>query len=137
METYQEHFARWAAERLHLPEYESFFSEPFYQLMRLTLLARAMERQKERDGKGEMDADHVTVVYIAPAANTDLATSLTSPPLSAYGSTVSTIWSNLEPERFISIAAEDLLQRLSANAPEHLRGWGDYLLRRYGWWDFL
>lgn len=132
--TYREHYERWKVDRPNLPDYESFFSEPFYQLMRLTLLARAMARQKLMDGKGELGADHIIVVHVAPAANANFSRSLTSPALKAYGSTVSEIWSALEPHHFVHIAAEDLIQSLSASAPAHLRGWGDYLLRRYGWW---
>ena len=42
---------------------ESFFVEPIYQLMRLHLLARAMEKAKEGD------AERVRVVYAAPSRN--------------------------------------------------------------------
>ena len=44
LKVYQTAFDVWRVDQPDLPAYESFFVEPFYQLMRLTLLAREMER---------------------------------------------------------------------------------------------
>jgi hypothetical protein len=102
--------------------------------MRLMLLAQAMEAARTGDG-GELSADIVRVVHIAPAANRNFALSLTSPALARYGKTVSSIWSRIAPaERFLSIATESLLTVIEQVAPEPLHPWRDYLLQRYGWW---
>lgn len=50
--------------------YEDLFTEPFYQLFRLALLADQMERA------GEQGAQRVRVLYVAPARNAALWTSL-------------------------------------------------------------
>jgi hypothetical protein len=50
--------------------YDDLFVEPFYQLFRLTLLADLMERAAEQG------ADRVRLLYVAPARNTELWTSL-------------------------------------------------------------
>ncbi len=132
LSTYQEAFALWEAQQPDLPPYEAFFVEPFYQLLRLTLLAQAMERA------GEMDADIVSVVHVAPRANQDFSGSLTSPELRRYGSTVSEIWSALAPrDRFVPIATELLLTTIEQVAPDSVQSWSRYLLQRYGWWRDL
>lgn len=130
---YAPHYNTWRVERPDLPPYSEFFVEPFYQLMRLTLLARAMEQAHKHDGTGEMEADHVTVVHIAPRANDEFASSVQSDTLKGLGGTPSAIWAYVEPKHFVSIASEDLLRSLNDSAPTHLHDWGDYLLRRYGW----
>ncbi len=127
--TYTELFQRWRERQPNLPPYEAFFSEPFYQLMRLALLAQEMERL------GELGADVVSVVHVAPAANTGFAQSITSPALQSYGRTVSAIWTQIAPQgRFVAISAEGLLSVIELAAPPELHGWRDDLLRRYGWW---
>ena len=47
--------------------YADLFVEPSYQLMRQQLLAHAMERS------GELDADTVRVLHVAPATNTNFS----------------------------------------------------------------
>ena len=109
--------------------YQVFFSEPFYQLMRLTLLAKEMERL------GELEANVVCMVHIGPAADTGFAQSITSPTLRAYDCTVSAIWAQLAPkERPVAIPAEDLLSVIELAAPQARYPWRDDLLCRYGWW---
>ena len=51
---------------LHKVPYEDLFVEPFYQLFRLQLLARAMEKSHE------LDAERVRLVYAAPSRNEEL-----------------------------------------------------------------
>lgn len=126
--TYRAAFARWRERQPDLPPYEAFFVEPFYQLLRLTLLAQAMERA------GEQGALIVSVAHVAPRANRELATGLTSPGLGDYGASVGAIWSALAPPgRFTPIASEELLGAIADAAPAPLRAWADDLLRRYGW----
>ena len=132
---YRSHYEAWRAEGADLPPYAELFVAPFYQLMRLTLLARAMEADRRAGGPGELGADLVTVLHVVPRANRAFAASLHGTALPRYGSTPSAIWSALAPERFVAVPAEDLLASLHANAPAHLRPWGDYLLQRYGWWQ--
>ena len=132
LKVYRSAFDAWSASEPDLPAYTSFFTEPFYQLMRLTLLALAMEH---RGGDGQMQADVVSVVHVAPHANTDFAHSLTSPALSTYGRTVTSAWAAIAPQdRFTPIASESLLTVIDQVTQDNLHGWRDYLLKRYGWW---
>jgi hypothetical protein len=112
--------------------YDSLFYEPFYQLMRLQLLAQEMEVCNDR----EMDADVVSVLHICPESNTEFRENITSESLKKMfpGKGVLEIWKELVPEgKFKSISVEDLLDTsvrlIRADDPE----WADYLMIRYGW----
>jgi hypothetical protein len=108
--------------------YRSLFFEPFYQLMRLQLLAQEMEADHE------MGADIVTALHIHPSANTDFTERVTSRYLAdkfpVQG--VMGIWKQLvSQEKFAATSVEHILDliiqaRSSAN-PE----WVDYLRTRY------
>jgi hypothetical protein len=133
-ETYHKPFERWRARQPSLPVYEVFFADPFYQLMRLTLLAQEMEDSR-RTGAGEMGADVVTVLHVSPKANTDFATSFTSPTFSSLGPTVTSAWGRLCSDgRFLALSSESLLTAIEQAAPERMKGWKEWLLLRYGWW---
>ncbi len=114
--------------RLRLPagvRFEDLFYDPFDQMMRLQLLAAAMEREKEH-------ADIVSVLHVAPKSNTDLVERTTSPGLAEAlpGRDVHQIWQFLAPaDRFIGLYVEDLLQMAQRHAPD--REWADYLAVRY------
>jgi len=134
LRVYRQAFRHWKTLQPKLPNYRSFFVEPFYQLMRLTLLAQAME-QARLDGEGEMEADVVSVVTVVPKADREYTDRFTSPAFARYGRTVGSAWAHLAPaDRFTSIAAESLLTVIEQVAPEPVRPWSDYLITRYGWW---
>jgi hypothetical protein len=79
--------------------YADLFVEPFYQLMRQQLLAHAMERS------GELDADTVRVLHVAPATNTELQLSLTRDSHRAAGATLYAAWRAMlrRPDRFVTL----------------------------------
>jgi len=90
--------------------YSALFFEPFYQLMRLQLLAQELEYHKE------MEADIVTVLHICPQANTEFRDRVTSPELAKMfpGKGVLDIWKELVPQdKFTSISMEDLLDTIT------------------------
>ena len=134
LRVYRNAFDHWKTLRPELSDYRAFFVEPFYQLMRLTLLAQAME-QARLDGEGEMEADIVSVIVVVPKANRDYTERFTVPVFARYGRTVGSAWAYLAPaDRFTSIAAESLLTVIEQVTPEPLHAWSDYLITRYGWW---
>ncbi|MCY3821449.1 MAG: hypothetical protein OXH52_19205 [Gammaproteobacteria bacterium] len=107
-----------------LVEHDALFFDPFDQLMRQQLLCSAMERG------GEMDADIVSLLHVAPKANTELMNRITSPKLEAFGDTIHTVWSKLtEPGRFKGLYVEDLLASVCRNAPKSETA--RYLRHRY------
>lgn len=133
-DTYLSAFERWNTLEPQLPEYRSFFVQPFYQLMRLTLLAREMEDSRAR-GEGEMESDVASVLVIAPKANRDYQEGFTADVFKRFGRTVTSAWAFLAPaDRYLSASTESLLTVIEqvASGPHH--GWRDYLLQRYGWW---
>ena len=109
--------------------YEGLFHEPFYQLMRLQLLAQEMEAD------GEMDADKVSVLLVCPDANNGFRNNVASDYLKKMfpGEDVLGIWSNLvTPGKFRSIPTEDFLARI-LNVSAADQEWVAYLQNRYGW----
>jgi hypothetical protein len=109
-----------------LPSFDSLFYEPFYQFMRQQFLAHEMERARE------LDADIVTILHIAPSANTDFR-NVTSPELKPLGETAVGIWKRLvgSRNRFISISTEQLFGCLSASDYVGAQQWLDYVHLRY------
>jgi len=110
--------------------YNGLFFDPFYQLMRLQLLAQEMEANHE------MGADIVSVLHISPNANTKFRTHVTSPYLEKNypDKGVMEIWAGLvQTGKFKSIAVEELLKVINQAAGKQYSSWVDYLNMRYGW----
>ena len=130
-ETYKEEFEMWRQEKPKLPSYEAFFVEPFYQLMRQTLLAKKMERERE------LGADIVLHVHISPKANRELSDVFTSPIFKEYGQTITEAWGKIAPrDRFAAISSEELLTNINEVSKDGHRPWADWILQRYGWWRY-
>lgn len=104
---------------------ESLFYDPFDQLMRLQLLASAMEEQRE------MRADIVSTIHIVPKANKEFNLRITSPQLSKHGSTVHKIWETLVcDDRFKGFYLEDIINHYCKSY--HRDDVRQYIKRRYG-----
>ena len=104
---------------------EALFFDPFDQLMRQQLLCSAMERH------GEMGADVVSLLHVAPAANRDFLGRVTSPELRRVGGDVHEIWKTLvKPGRFMGVYVEDLVPMVCRNGPGS--EWAAYMTLRYG-----
>jgi len=108
--------------------YRSLFFEPFYQLMRLQLLAQEMEASRE------MGADLVTVLHIHPAANREFTKGVTSNYLAGRfpSQGVMDIWRQLvERTRFTAVSVEDLLHLITKARSLADPAWVEYLQTRY------
>jgi hypothetical protein len=108
--------------------YRGLFFEPFYQLMRLQLLAQEMEANHE------MGADIVTVLHVHPAANKEFTERVTSEYLSVRypGQDVMGIWKQLVDQiKFRTISVENLLQLIGKARLLADLAWVDYLQTRY------
>ena len=104
---------------------EALFFDPLDQLMRQQLLCSAMERH------GEMGADIVSLLHVAPAANRDFMGRVTSPELRRVGGDVHEIWKTLvKPGRFMGVNVEDLVPMVCRNGPGS--EWAAYMTMRYG-----
>ena len=122
---YREHLERPDCQVAGNVSFESLFFDPFDQLMRQQLLCTAMERC------GEMEAEIVSLLHVAPRANKELMTRVTSTALEGIGSDIHAIWAALvRPRRFRGVATEDLLPLVRANAPASRSR--EYLELRYG-----
>lgn len=115
--------------------YDAFFFDPFYQLMRLQLLAQEMEIG---DLGREMEADVVSVLHICPIANGEFrdAKYVTSPGLKQQfpGKGTLEIWKELVPDdKFLSISVEECLSTISSHRGSFDADWVSYLESRYRW----
>lgn len=128
-DTYQEGFDTWRADNPNVPTYEHYFVEPFYQLMRQSVLADKMQMERE------MNADIVVHLHISPKANKEFSDPFTSPIFSKYGNTVLEAWKGIaHHDQFISIHSESLLTHIEQVVVEDKKPWAEWLLKRYGWW---
>lgn len=115
--------------------YDALFVGPFYQLMRLQLLAQEMEPVRE------LQADVVTVLHVTPEANREFREFVPSPSLKNThlkdkfpNKGVLDIWEELVPaEKFMSLSTESLLGVLVREAQSTHPAWVAYLEQRYGW----
>jgi hypothetical protein len=104
--------------------FEDLFFEPIDQIMRLQLLASAMERHRE------MAADVVSVLHIAPRSNERLLNNALSARI-ASGSTVGEVWRAVAADgRFKTVATEDLVPLLCQCGTD--KEWAEYIQMRYG-----
>jgi hypothetical protein len=105
---------------------EDLFFDPFDQLMRLQLLAAAMERDRE------MDADIVSLLHLAPRANRELLERITSPKLAPLGSNIHDVWRCIVGgARFAARYVDsDVLPLVIREAPD--ASWASWIERRYG-----
>lgn len=111
--------------RLNGLSQEALFFDPFDQLMRQQLLCSAMERE------GEMDADVVSLLHIAPKANRDFVNRVTSPKLRLVGCDVHDVWGRIvEAGRFAGVFVEDVLPLVCGHAPRS--DWASYMTHRFG-----
>lgn len=111
-----------------LPDFDSLFFEPFYQLMRQQFLAQQLETAHE------LGAEIVTLLHIAPAHNADFRR-VTSRGLVHLGTSATGVWTKLvKPAgRFISVSTEELFGKLSADQLPEMRSWLAYIAARYAW----
>ena len=105
---------------------EVLFFNPFDQMMRLQLMAAAMERGHE------MEADFVTAIHIAPKENKELMNRITSNELSCLGNNIHAIWSNLVGrDKFKAIYSEDIIPVILNGCMNE--SWNNYMRLRYSW----
>jgi hypothetical protein len=108
----------------HTVGVDALFYEPFDQMMRLQLLAHAMERARE------LNADIVSVLHIVPSANRDLLDTITSTKLKPLGRTIHDVWRAMVDDRnFSAVHAEYVLAHLLEDIPD--QRWADYMRVRY------
>jgi len=115
---------------------DDFLYEPFYQLLRLRLLADEVQRGGLAPGMPVVDA---RVVVVCPAANTDYLDAVASTPLArrfpGLGTVAEVMQATLRaPEGIAAVASEHLVAGLRAGptAPG-ISAWLDYHRVRYGW----
>lgn len=101
--------------------FEPLMVDPFDQLLRLQLLAAAMEADRE------LGFSSVTVGWVAPYANGELWSELTA---ELDGRSVPDAWCRVlrRPERFVSASYEALFDLAAPGAPR----WAAWMGERYG-----
>jgi hypothetical protein len=97
------------------------------ELMRQQFLAHEMEQA------GELGADVVSLLHIAPHHNHDFRW-VTSAALNPLGDTAVDVWKALTPsDRFASISTEELFGPMLAPPRPEMRAWQAYIAARYPW----
>lgn len=110
---------------IRLGGHERLFFDPFYQLMRQTLLAWQMVEYREFDATEWL---HLNVV---PTANVALLETVTSPQLAGLG-TMASAWQSvlLQPERYSLVSPSTMIPDVAANG--EVGHWREWLHVRYG-----
>ena len=113
---------------LPFTDYSILFFDPFDQLMRLQLLAKQMELSSTK----ELNADIVSVIHIAPEANTELMNYIPHKSLRNFGSNIHAIWEKIaDPNKFKGFYLEKLRQIVIKNINSPDFKWSDYIKNRY------
>lgn len=110
--------------------FESLLFDPFYQLMRLCLLADRMRVRRE------LGADDAVVVLVRPRENEALRRRITSPALARHAGERPAIERAFrallrEPAMFRWISPGELVSAVSVQCPDSSE-WSGYLRARYG-----
>ena len=102
---------------------QDLYYEPFYQMMRQTLLAWQFEKHKE------LGCTRCLNVHVIPNENKDLKETITSPGL--QGSDIHEAWRTIlkEPEKYVSIDPAEMLK--PAHGMPDTKSWLNYLEARY------
>lgn len=101
----------------------ALYYDPFYQMMRQTLLAWQFEKHRE------MDCAQCVNVHVIPKENKDLKETITSPGL--QGRNIHEAWRKVlkSPEKYVSTDPCDLLK--DARELPDTKSWLNYLKARY------
>jgi len=115
---------------------DEFLFEPFYQLLRLRLLADEIQRVGMSPARPVFDA---RVVVVSPEANRDYRIAVPTIPLARRYPRLETVEQIMrfeirDPDGIAFAASEELVARLRASrAALDLEGWAAYHETRYGW----
>lgn len=104
---------------------KAFYFEPFYQMMRQTLLGWLFEQHRE------LDCDACMNIHVIPRGNTELTRSITSPLLRDLGRDLHDVWTKVlkQPKKYLQVDPSSLLEGVKSIADT--RSWLTYLQRRY------
>jgi hypothetical protein len=108
------------------PRLEDFLYEPFYQLLRQTLLASEIKKVEAEK------ISRVQVVHLAVSENHDLL-AVTSPKFRSLGTTSYEVWRKLlkEPEAFTLIPTESFFKDFDTSLYQELEPWTLYMKEQY------
>jgi hypothetical protein len=128
IESYEDFFYDLSSpiDRSITPNLEDFLYEPFYQLLRHTLLASQIKQVESTK------LNRVQVVHLVVSQNQELL-SVTSPPFRSLGTTSYEVWRKLlkEPEGFTVIPVEPLFKNIEQAGCHELEPWVLYMKERY------
>jgi hypothetical protein len=128
LENYKEFFYSPSSPVNHkiAPELADFLYEPFYQLLRHSLLANQIIKT------GKPKVNKVKVVHLAVHRNKDLL-KVTSPRLRQLGDTTYEVWAKLlkDPLSFSLISTESFFKGVDLKNHRELEPWSIYMANRY------
>ena len=112
--------------------FNAWLFEPFYQILRLRLLADRMVRNRE------LGVSEAKVVVVVPDGNRAYRERVTSPPLAMTfpNRTVSGIVEEtlVHPHRrYVSVSQSNLADSVRSRCGDETKAWCEYHHNRYGW----
>ena len=112
--------------------FDAWLFEPFYQILRLRLLADRMVHNRE------LDVTNAKVVVVVPEGNRAYRERVTSPPLAMAfpDRTLSSIVEEtlVHPDRsYSSVSQSNLADSVRSRCRDETADWGAYHRDRYGW----
>lgn len=135
-ERYKERFENVRSSFNGTAPFDSFMFEPFYQIMRLHLLADSIVQNGVTP---ELQVDEASVVVVCPEANMAYRELVSRTPLARRFPGMATIQEVMRavlkrPERFAMLSQEQIVAQLrSARLAPELEPWLEYHRHRYGW----
>lgn len=114
---------------------DAWLYEPFYQILRLHLLAAKIVREDEL----KLGMTEARVVVVCPEANRDFRERMTSPELARPFPTARNVQDVVraalkQPDKFVLTSPEILLAAArTGGLPSALAPWSEYMQARYGW----
>ena len=115
---------------------DDFLFEPFYQIMRMHLLA---DRICAEGVSPELPISEAKVIVICPAANSDYRLAVKSTPLGQRFPHLETVEEVVratlaDRDSFAVAAPEEIIEKLrGSDVATHIERWLEYHATRYGW----
>jgi len=108
------------------PNLTDFLYEPFYQLLRHSLLASQIM------ATGKPKVSRVQVVHLTVTGNRDLLT-VTAPKFRSLGATTYEVWQKLlkDTSAFSLVSVEDFFKGIDFDGHSDLEPWALFMKRRY------
>lgn len=106
-------------------EPEKLYFEPFYQMMRQTLLAHQFEIHRE------LDCDRCIHIHVIPEANKQLKDTISCESFKRFGDTIHDVWASVLKKPYKYCSVDPIRFLAPARTLPNTTDWFEYLRNRY------